>query len=203
LDRCPPNSITNTFFTRANIQASTNNIIQSSFEFGQQVALGRKTGLKFALGVNLVDGFSVSQDSIQIHNGVLIEKVTTNKDLDYVINSQLGFEYVYAFDNFKFSLGPRFSYAIANKVNEDCVKELNFFNFTETSMDNSILSNYWNGINRFGIEGKLEASYQFKKFEIGLNISKRLNKLIKNNEAVSRKSNKPILFGASLSYNLN
>jgi hypothetical protein len=70
-------------------------------------------------------------------------------------------------------------------------------------MDNSILSNYWNGINRFGIEGKLEASYQFKKFEIGLNISKRLNKLIKNNEAVSRKSNKPILFGASLSYNLN
>jgi hypothetical protein len=191
------------FFGRAGIQASTNNIVQSYTDLGYRHLFRQHSGFKLSFGFNVVDGYSFSQDSLEIFNGVSTLEKFKNKDLDYIFNIQSNLEYIYKIKSFSISIGPRLSYAIRNEVTEISNSDFTFLNLTQMRTKETILSNYWNGMNRYSVEGLFSLSYHKNRYEFGVTISKRLNKLIVTDEAFSRKSNTPFLFGAMISYNLN
>ena len=201
--KCPPYTRYQGFFARAGVQASTNKIITSYADYGYRQSFGKNSGFKFSLGFNVTDGYSFSQDSIIIHNGVSTNRRFTDRDLDYIVNFQSSLEYIYQINNFSIGFGPRYSYAVLNRISEFSTNEFTFQNTEATSGNNVILNNDWSGMNRNSIEGLVNLSYHKNRFEFGITVTKRLNNLIKSNEAFSRKSNTPLQFGARVSYNFN
>ena len=199
IDKCPPFKRRNEFFVRALFSASTNSIYKSSFDIGKVKKLSRNSGLKYSLGLSVTDGYSLSQDSIYIVNGLYPEEHIREKDLDYLISPFIATEYYVKRNHLKASLGTRISYASFSKFNGYRRSTITQFNGHSWSSGSTEHSNIWTAINRLQFEGIVNLSYRFRNLELGFSASKRFNKLIKDNIAERRKSNVPIQIGINLS----
>ncbi len=148
-------------------------------------------------------GYSFSQDSLFIFNGLNIEEVRKNKDLKYTWNAYLGLGGVYRIKNWQFGAGGRLSYALFNQFYfEDATQRLQVlpgssstFEFTRQEVE----SGPWDGINRIGIDAYVDIAYRISPgYSVGLFVGKKLNRLINNEMAAQAYSNRPIRFGATL-----
>jgi len=199
IDKCPPYKRRNEYFVRALFSASTNKIYKTSFDIGRVHKLSRNSGFKYSLGFSVTDGYSLSQDSVYITNGLYITETIKEKDLDYMISPFLSTEYFVKSNRLKASVGTRLSYAAYNRFEGNTKTTITDFSGVFQGWSKEEYINHWTPVNRFELEGMLNLSYRFNDFELGLSASKRFNNLIKDNLAERRKSNTPIQFGINLS----
>jgi len=183
-------------YIRISLSGSYNRIYTSSIELGFLKMTSKRTGFKINLGGSVVDGYSFSQDSVFIRNGLTIESIERNKDLDFVLNSHLSGEFFIRRKAFSFGLGIKNSYAIFNRFKIIQLTNETRFNggiFGGTLKTSAF--NQWQGINRLSVEPFANFSYKHNNYEIGLIASKKLNNLIDGGLAQRRKSNTLIQVG--------
>ena len=186
-------------YARGGFMSSNNKIYTSSIEFGFIKMTDKRSGFKINFGGSAIDGYSFSQDSIIIQNGLSIVSNRKNKDLNYIIEAHLSAEYFVRRNKFSFGFGVKNSYAFYNKFTIIEQGEITRFTGWSQSGSKATIYNQWSGMNRFGITPFTNISFRHHNYEVGLVVSKRLNKLINGDLAAKQKSNTPYQAGIILS----
>jgi len=200
IKRCEIRRLQSTYF-RAGFSTSNNQILRSAFEYGRVRKTCGTRGWKYGIGLGLDDGYSLSQDSLVFLNGVVIQEIQKDKDLDYLIQSFVSGEYFFTKNNWTIGLGGKVNFALLNRFRT--FDETRYVQPIQgglaTAGSEGIIFNHWDGINRFGLDGFLNLSYRVNNLEFGLSASKRFNKVIKKDRAQREKNNLPVQFGAHIS----
>lgn len=183
------------------IAASTphNTVRQYAFGFGKYFRLKNHLGLDVQLGGSLNSGYSFSQDSVTILNGLSIVEERRDKDLKQVGNAYLSLGAFYQKYNWRFGVGLRGSYALFNQfyfVENTQITHLGTFNTLSGMIVEREEQGGWTGMNRMGIDGYLQVNYHLNThFSVGLMVEKRFNPLIQQDLAKRAHSNTPLELG--------
>lgn len=185
-------------YSRSTFLVSPNGIYNAKFDIGHLRKNRNNTAFRYGIGLSFEDGYSVSQDSIIILNGIIIEEITKDTDLSYLINAGINLEYIFKIKQFYYTLGSNIEYGIYNYFNNIEIIKNRSTPFITSTQRNSTFINNWTGIQRLGFSLNAGLSYKWNRFEIGATVSKRLNPIIKSDKAKSNKSNTPFQFGLSI-----
>jgi hypothetical protein len=179
-----------------------NGIRNHALGWGKYYYLNSHSGIKVQAGGSLDIGYSFSQDSIFILNGLSIEEIRKDKDLKHIWNGYLDVGYYHRKNRWQFGLGLRGSYALFNQfyfVESTIVSSLGTFNTGGGEWNQREEKGSWSGINRMSVDAYLNINYQlFANYSVGVFAGKRLNKLIKSDMANQAHSNIPVKFGVVL-----
>ena len=188
-------------YFRAAFSASTNQITRSAFEYGRIRKISSNRGWKYGVGLGLDDGYSLSQDSLIYINGIVIQEILKDKDLDFLVQSFVSGEYFLTKNRWTIGVGTKVNFALLSRFRtfEHIRYLVPLPQPNSSSGSNGIILNDWNGINRFSLDGFLNLSYRVNNLEFGLNASKRFNKVIKKERAGRNKFNLPVQVGAHIS----
>lgn len=178
---------------------ANNGIRQHALGFGKYFPLKNDFGIKVQAGGSLDVGYSFSQDSVFILNGLSIEETRKDKDLKNLWNAYLDLGFYHRKNRWQFGLGFRGSYALFNQfyyVETTRITHLGTFNTLAEETNERDGKGNWSGINRMSLDAYLNINYQINtNYSVGLFAGKRLNELIKNNMANQAYSNTPVKFG--------
>ena len=189
------------FFSLENSFAD-NNIRQHVVGLGRYFPLSNNVGIKAQIGGSLDVGYSFSQDSVFIFNGLSIVETRKDKDLKNLWNTYLDLGIYQRKEQWRFGLGFRGSYALYNQfsfVDRTQVTHLGRFDSSGGQTIESEGRGNWSGINRMSIEAYLNIHYHLDaNYSLGIVAGKRLRALIKNDMAKQAYSNIPVKFGVVL-----
>lgn len=205
LQACTKNKILKPWFVEYQFSRSFNGIQQQSIGLGKSVYKKANHGLDIITGLQYDFGYILSMDSVKIIRAISITEYRTNKDLNYLWDAFVTGLYTYEYQNFQLAAGTKINYGIFNQHYVDEIYKIKHNNELGSGTGRSLIgmkeNNYWQPINRFRFNIVLRSSYQWKRFLLGFTASKQLNDLIKNDLAVSNKTNNPIQVGLYLRYN--
>jgi hypothetical protein len=154
------------------------------------------------VGASLDLGYSFSQDSIFISNGMSIIEQRKDKDLKNLWNAYLDLGLNYRVNRLRFNLGVRGSYAVLNRFafrETTRTTHLGSFFTSEGESIEAEGSDVWTGVNRMSLDTYLSINYRINTdYSFGAFAGKRLNTLINQNMASKAHSNRPVRFGVVL-----
>ena len=194
--------VSKAFFVSLENSFAQNNISQHSIGVGFQLLPKNNFGIKVQTGLALDQGYSFSQDSLLVINGLSIEEIRKDKDLKNLWNAYLDFGLLYSKNKWNFGTGIRGGFAFLNQFyfNEvSHVTHIEVFRISGGTGKKSIQIGNWSGINRLSLDVYLNTNYQINQnYSVGLMVGKRLNELIKTGMAQQAYSNTPVKFGVLL-----
>lgn len=174
-----------------------NGIRQHAIGFGKYFPLQKVPfSLKVQAGGSLDVGYSFSQDSFFIFNGLSIRETRKDKDLRNLWNAYLDVGLYHRKNNWQFGLGFRGGYALFNQFDFVETTRLTTLNGSSGETKENVGKGNWSGMSRMSLEVYLNINYQMNaNFSVGLFAGKRQNELIKNDMASRAYSNTPVKFG--------
>ena len=191
----------NRFFSIENSFAH-NGIRNHALGLGKYYHLSGHSGIKVQAGGSLDIGYSFSQDSVFILNGLSIEEIRKDKDLKHIWNGYIDVGYYRRKNKWQFGLGFRGSYALSNQfyfVKSTQVTHLGTFNNSSGQTIEKTEKGSWLGMNRMSVDAYLHINYQlFPNYSVGFFAGRRLNELIKSDMANQAHSNTPVKLGVVL-----
>lgn len=183
------------FFSIENSFAS-HGIRQHAVGFGKYIPLKNNFTLKVQAGGSLDIGYSFSQDSVFIFNGLSIEEIRKDKDLKNIWNAYLDLGVYHRKNRWQMGLGIRGSYALFNQYYYDERTLITSIGSIVGNTNQWSGKGNWSGINRMSFDAYLNVNYQMNtNYSVGLFAGKRLNELIKKDMAKQAYSNTPVKFG--------
>ena len=181
-----------------------NGIRQHAVGFGKYYSLNENLDLKVQGGGSLDVGYSLSQDSLFVFNGMSIVEIRRDKDLKNLWNAYLDFGLYQVKNKWRFGTGLRSSYALVNQfylTEHTRTTHLGTFNtLNGTTNYEKVERSSWAGMNRVNFEAYLNINYHVNSnYSMGIFAIKRLNKVIDKDMAKRAYSNTPVRVGVSLS----
>ena len=179
-----------------------NGIRQHGIGFGKYFPLKNNFGVDVQLGGSLNLGYSFSQDSVTIINGLSIIEERRDKDLVHTWNAYLNVGAFYQKGNWRFGLGLKSTYALLNQfyfVENTKITHIGTFDASIGETIQRYDRGDWTGLNRMGFKGYLNVNCHINaNYSIGFFAEKRFNPLILQDMAQQAYSNIPVEFGVVL-----
>jgi hypothetical protein len=167
--------------------------------------MSRRFDINISLGLQSELGNIVSQDSFIKEIGVAIIETRIDKDLNDLTSVFVSAVPLLRVGQFEIGIGPRLSYGVHNRfriVTSEATANLSGLNsYGFPIPQESFISQDWSSLNRLRVGGDLVLRYQSRsRFGMEVHLTKNFNELIKENLAVSDRSNSPLTVGLQLNY---
>ena len=168
--------------------------------------ISQRFDLNLSFGLQTELGNIVSQDSLIKEIGPAIVETRKNKDLNDLTSIYVAAVPLFRIGQFGIGIGPKVSCGVSNRFKiEEIKSSVNSPDFNVvlplSSGSTHTTTQDWSSLNRLRLGGDLILQYQSQsRFGMQLHLSKNLNKLIKDDLAVTDRSNSPIVLGLQLNY---
>lgn len=176
---------------------------QYGLGLGYQKRLNNSAGIQLGLGLQAATGLSVSKDSLFVLREITITEFSKHKDLDHFLDAYFSGAYTYQLRDFQISIGGKLKFGLYNRYKiyeSEAIRHFEFFGNMIVNTSQSLEKNDWDQLNRIRFDAFTEISYNWRQWQIGLNFSTQINRLIKGETAVALQSNRALHTGIHLRY---